>query len=593
MLDIHSTTRYIRMITDMADLSVVYDDDATYPYTSDKRIVLPRPNTHASDEDLLKLSKFALHEALHHIHGPDAFRIMRENGMKSDEPLGTIFNIFEDNRIEREGSAAYPGDAQVISDYDDYIYEKLSKQFKKETPGPVIEGLLASELDARREFSTGATGQFRGFLDTLSPEGRQVYEGLRKAHVVDALKNIRDPQDAFDLSKAVFEMLFDQDPEEYIEQLKEQNCTGEGEEDGDAESQSAADGGEGDEEGEGGAQMVSAEEYDGETQSTEEVQSQFVKVKYRQPSGLDGSPSEEGMHIDYSGYDPWDFSVYRPCGPDEIIEINYQKESGGRSSAHGRRTYGHIEKLSLEASGRAFGNKVRRLIQIESADRYMGGHKSGNIHGKRLYRVGMPQVGSGEYNKKVFRRKEENQTLDTCFTVLCDYSGSMNGGKLLEAVKAALLINDAISQQLNVPLRLSGFSEDDEKCYIGVFKDFDSKASSEKLKENMAGLVDHMGQNGDGDAIEWEYGKLRRRPEKRKVLVVLSDGSPASDRGDAMEHTKRIVKEIQDEGIVEIHGIGIMDRNVKQIYKHNDVIDDASQLQKALLSTLSKTMRRK
>jgi hypothetical protein len=72
------------------------------------------------------------------------------------------------------------------------------------------------------------------------------------------------------------------------------------------------------------------------------------------------------------------------------------------------------------------------------------------------------------------------------------------------------------------------------------------------------------------------------------MLFVLSDGSPASGRGDAMDYTQKIVKSIEEEGIVDIYGIGIQDRNVNLIYKKKEVLGNSSELEDKLLKIVQR-----
>ena len=36
-------------------------------------------------------------------------------------------------------------------------------------------------------------------------------------------------------------------------------------------------------------------------------------------------------------------------------------------------------------------------------------------------------------------------------------------------------------------------------------------------------------ENIDGEALLWAHGRLLRRPEERRILMVISDGAPVDD----------------------------------------------------------------
>ena len=95
-----------------------------------------------------------------------------------------------------------------------------------------------------------------------------------------------------------------------------------------------------------------------------------------------------------------------------------------------------------------------------------------------------------------------------------------------------------------------------------------------------------MANNADGDNILVAWSRLMQQKQKRKVMIILSDGSPAGYRGDVYGFTRDIVKRLEARGDCDIIGIGIKDDNVKGIYKTNKVIENITELPKALIETL-------
>jgi cobaltochelatase CobT len=52
-----------------------------------------------------------------------------------------------------------------------------------------------------------------------------------------------------------------------------------------------------------------------------------------------------------------------------------------------------------------------------------------------------------------------------------------------------------------------------------------------RTRENL-GLMMKEGllkENIDGEALEWAHRRTERRPEARKILMVISDGAPVDD----------------------------------------------------------------
>ena len=97
-----------------------------------------------------------------------------------------------------------------------------------------------------------------------------------------------------------------------------------------------------------------------------------------------------------------------------------------------------------------------------------------------------------------------------------------------------------------------------------------------------------MGNNADGEAIMFAYNRLIQRKEKRKILLVLSDGQPACGKPRIAEYTKAVIQKIESDKLIEIVGIGLLYASVDEFYKKHMMIDDASKIEEALLSLIHK-----
>jgi len=71
-------------------------------------------------------------------------------------------------------------------------------------------------------------------------------------------------------------------------------------------------------------------------------------------------------------------------------------------------------------------------------------------------------------------------------------------------------------------------------------------------------------ENVDGEALLWAHARLLRRPEPRKVLMVISDGAPCdeatlaeNDAGYLERHLRAVIGEIEERSPVELLAIGI------------------------------------
>ena len=71
-------------------------------------------------------------------------------------------------------------------------------------------------------------------------------------------------------------------------------------------------------------------------------------------------------------------------------------------------------------------------------------------------------------------------------------------------------------------------------------------------------------ENIDGEALDWAYKRLMMRPERRRILMVISDGAPVDDStlsvnpGNYLErHLRKVIGDIENRDIVELIAIGI------------------------------------
>jgi cobaltochelatase CobT len=217
--------------------------------------------------------------------------------------------------------------------------------------------------------------------------------------------------------------------------------------------------------------------------------------------------------------------------------------------------------------------------------------------------------------RRYFRRARMEPVRDTVVTLLLDNSASMRG-RPTRIMRLSVEILTAVLLRVGVRVEVLGFTTRawrggrareawiragcppapgrlNELLHI-IYKPADG--SGRHLAQGMK-LMSAPGlakENIDGEALEWAYSRLLRRCEKRRILIVISDGAPADDGtlsvsnsvGNLLEtHLRRVAQEITSGGEVELLAVGI-GYDVGKIYANSIRIDDVQALGEVLMTQL-------
>lgn len=134
-----------------------------------------------------------------------------------------------------------------------------------------------------------------------------------------------------------------------------------------------------------------------------------------------------------------------------------------------------------------------------------------------------------------------------------------------------------------------------EPLWMPIFKQFHERMTPPIRKRFAA--AEHqipLCQNVDGECIEIAAMRLLRRTERRKVLIVLSDGAPACcspEPATITRHTGEAVRKAESMG-VETIGIGILDDSVRHFYPKHVVLNKLTDLPGTVMAQLRKVLLR-
>ena len=272
-----------------------------------------------------------------------------------------------------------------------------------------------------------------------------------------------------------------------------------------------------------------------------------------------------------------------------------------------------IATATFLRESRQMVNEIRQkfwLYLMSSAiSRWESGKRRGKVDHQSVFKV---ILGTG---KDVFRNKVIAPSFDTVASLFIDHSNSMFPSAIDLAAMASLIFGEAL-EDIHIPFEIVGYSTgyynegvdtfnkaspEEQALYtrwgrlwLGVYKGFDDMWSSTRHR------CLQMSRNGkyntyDGEAVRIAAQRLLRRPEKRKILFVFSDGYPCPNcqqfTGVHTEYLKTVAAEI--EKVIEVFAVGIQSDGVKQFYSNSVVIQDIRDLPGVALSELDRLIRQK
>lgn len=219
----------------------------------------------------------------------------------------------------------------------------------------------------------------------------------------------------------------------------------------------------------------------------------------------------------------------------------------------------------------------------------------GNIDPGSLHRVVTMQ------DPDIFRRQNRpGVRKDLAVSVALDASGSMrgmagNGRKWVCAGDACYCLTKTM-QNLQVPIKVTGYSTSKERGRKEVPLHFDLIDWGDNNPDNL--LNYRPGNNNDDATAFLVIGReLLNRPEKEKLMIILSDGEPACDRCDyfqGIEETTKAVLQIQRNGIKVVSlyfgPLGSIDDALKIYGPQLGIVNDVTELPRILVDRVKRLL---
>lgn len=208
-------------------------------------------------------------------------------------------------------------------------------------------------------------------------------------------------------------------------------------------------------------------------------------------------------------------------------------------------------------------------------------------------RVNAARLCGKKMTARVFERKSKSHDkADLSILILVDESGSM-GNYISIVQKTCILLLEALSM-FPVSVKVIGFTSFNSKVIYHNFGDRTWK-NTKSLRESMTGARAYGG-TFLGHALRYSLQLLRRRKERNKLLICITDGVPstygAMSYQDALDDCRNAVSELKRNS--EVIGVGVYENNdqkedFRYIFQNGTVtMKDLSSLKKELPELVKK-----
>ncbi len=289
-------------------------------------------------------------------------------------------------------------------------------------------------------------------------------------------------------------------------------------------------------------------------------------------------------------------------GAYRVFTTAYDREHDAATLARKEVLADHREKLDRRIAAQGvniarLARELRALLADPARDGWDGGQEEGLIDGRRL-----AQLVASPTERRLFRTERMEPIADCMVSFLIDCSGSMK--EHAESVAMMIDVFTRALEQAGVTSEVLGFTTGawnggraqrdwvragrpahpgrlNERCHL-VFKA--AATPWRRARPAMAALLkaDLFREGVDGEALDWACLRLRQRAEARKLLLVISDGSPmdsathlANDAHYLDHHLRDVIARQEQRGDIEIAGIGV-GLDLSPYYSRSHVLDLAT-----------------
>lgn len=253
-------------------------------------------------------------------------------------------------------------------------------------------------------------------------------------------------------------------------------------------------------------------------------------------------------------------------------------------------------------------NRLSRRLIAQQRQSWMFDLEEGMLDTARLTRVITDPTAPLS-----FKQETDMNIRNTVVTLLLDNSGSMRGRPIMMAALCADMVAQTL-ERCGVKCEILGYTTRTWKGGLSreawmkagkpaepgrlndlrhiIYKNADTPLRRARKHLGLMMREGLLKENIDGEALAWAASRLFRRPEDRRILMVVSDGAPVDDStlstnpANILEsHLRSVIQFLQDKSDLELTAIGI-GHDVGRYYKNAVTIADVETLGETLIKRL-------
>ena len=339
-------------------------------------------------------------------------------------------------------------------------------------------------------------------------------------------------------------------------------------------------------------------ESDGVTESLSQSKS---SVQSEGKEGVENSiPMKLGLEKSTAKEDKIEFKKAYKIYTTKFDEVVFPQKLTSKQELKTLRDQLDLRLVKLATTSKKMTLKLKRKL-LSKRDFLLEFDSSRGI----LDRKKLTRLVTSPLSDDVWVNSKNHQYQDTALTILLDNSGSMRGQPIVMAALACEIIAE-ILEKFSVKTEIIGFTTSDWKGGRArklwessgrpsnpgrlnelrhvIYKHFNQKFKKAKTSLGLMLKEGVLKENIDGEALLFARSRLMQQSEKRKILLVISDGTPvddstnsANDNDILTEHLHHVIKKIEKSGRVEIVGIGI-GHSTDDFYRNSTAIKSPEEL---------------